>query len=443
LLPRILKLTDAKFDCTKDSWVIRSVKNHFQQYINVGKSNALDVFLYEYQKALVCCIDWIWNNSINDEKGSVCWDVSKDMLSLPKYLDYNTIDFKDSQLSSRAKSTVVNQASGIIRGSTGIKRNLINKIEWMKAKGLNTEKWQKRLDKIKISKPAIRNVSAELSSKNIDIQKSTGFFNYWIRIKSTGLPEIKIPIKLNKMDAKWIKRNGVMLGGICLGKNYIQLRYDIPEVKRTEGITVGCDTGIKTVATFSHSNPVSTADIHGHTLESINYKLARKKKGSKAFGRAQAHRTNYINWFVNSVNLDGVQQVNLEDVSGIFHGRRVPRWMKHWVHAIISGKVMSRCEELGVQVKPHDAGYYSQRCSKCGLVRKSNRKGKEYKCKGCGNCEDADLNSAINHEIDLPEIPIGVRQAKLNIKGFYWLKSGVFDLAGQELGVPDINSLKE
>lgn len=427
--------------------MIRSVKNYFQ-YTNTGKIQEIDSLLVAYNKAVNVCIDYIWNSSFSNENEEPCWNVSANLLNLPKYLDYNNVDFGDSELSCRAKSAALCQAIGRVKGTTGYKRKIISKIEWMKSKGLPTDKYDKLLEKIKISKPIEKIFSAELSSKNIDIQKSNGFFDFWIRIKCTGFPEVKIPIKLSKMDKKWIKKVGVMLGGICIHTNYIQLRYDIPELKKTSGITVGCDTGIKTVATFSHQKTYETTDIHGHTLESINHKLARKKKGSKSFLRTQQHRTNYINWFINSINLDNVQKVNLEDVHGIFYGRRMSRWMKHWVYAEIANKIKSKCEELGVQVQLHDSGYYSQRCSKCGLVRKSNRKGKEYKCKGCGNCEDADLNSAINHEETLPEIPIEIRQKKLNIVGFYWLKSGIFDLEGQELvpleplGVPDINPLK-
>ncbi len=421
--------------------MIRSAKN-FLQYPNPGKIESLCLFLSTYNKAVNVCIDYIWTSSFKNENEEVCWNVSDNLLNLPKYLDYNLIDFGDSELSCRAKSAALCQAIGRVKGTTGYKRKIIGKINWMKSKGFPTDKYDKLLEKIKISKPTEKIAVAELSSKNIDVQKSNGFFDFWIRIKSTGFPEIKLPVKLNRMDRKWVNKNGVMLGGICIHQNYIQLRYDIPEVKKTSGITVGCDTGIKTVATFSHQKTYETADIHGHTLESINQKLTRKKKGSKAFLRTQQHRTNYINWFINSINMDNVQKVNLEDIHGIFSGRRMSRWMKHWVYAEIAGKIKSKCEELGVQVVLHDSAYYSQRCNKCGLVRKSNRKGKDYKCR-CGNCEDADLNSAINHEETLPEIPVGVHQNKLNIKGFYWLKSGVFDLDGQEFRVPDTNPLKE
>ena len=39
--------------------------------------------------------------------------------------------------------------------------------------------------------------------------------------------------------------------------------------------------------------------------------------------------------------------------------------------------------------------YTSQRCSRCGVICKSNRNGETYKC-ACGNTMDADINAAIN-----------------------------------------------
>jgi hypothetical protein len=70
--------------------------------------------------------------------------------------------------------------------------------------------------------------------------------------------------------------------------------------------------------------------------------------------------------------------------------------------------------------------------------------GKEYICKGCGNKIDSDLNSAINHEKELPEIPFEIRQRKINMKGFYWKETGIYLYeVGQEYRVPDINSLKK
>lgn len=80
--------------------------------------------------------------------------------------------------------------------------------------------------------------------------------------------------------------------------------------------------------------------------------------------------------------------------------------------------------------------YYSQRCSNCGLVRKSNRKGKQYTCK-CGLQIDTDLNAAKNHEQDLYYLDWDLRKYIKNNRlntggGFYWYKSGVFNITGEE-----------
>ena len=49
---------------------------------------------------------------------------------------------------------------------------------------------------------------------------------------------------------------------------------------------------------------------------------------------------------------------------------------------------------------------------------------------------DADINSALNHEAELVELPFGFRHFKLNKTGFFWNTQGVFDLNGQEITVP-------
>jgi hypothetical protein len=51
----------------------------------------------------------------------------------------------------------------------------------------------------------------------------------------------------------------------------------------------------------------------------------------------------------------------------------------------------------------------------------------------CGNVIDSDYNAALNHEIELPEIPYDIRKLNLNRKGFYWLETGIFDLDGRSL----------
>jgi putative transposase len=91
--------------------------------------------------------------------------------------------------------------------------------------------------------------------------------------------------------------------------------------------------------------------------------------------------------------------------------------LSHWTNTLIRDKVEQICEDNGVTLIHQSSTYRSQRCSECGTVRKANRKGKIYSCKTCGLVIDADLNAAINHEKNLPEIPYTLRNMKLN-KGY-------------------------
>jgi hypothetical protein len=48
-----------------------------------------------------------------------------------------------------------------------------------------------------------------------------------------------------------------------------------------------------------------------------------------------------------------------------------------------------------------------------------------------------DLNASLNHEVELPALPFGLRGLKKNLgDGFLWLPSGIFTLSGEELRVP-------
>jgi predicted RNA-binding Zn-ribbon protein involved in translation (DUF1610 family) len=118
--------------------------------------------------------------------------------------------------------------------------------------------------------------------------------------------------------------------------------------------------------------------------------------------------------------------------------------MSHWCNTLIRDKLLRKCEELGVQVIQQDSTYRSQRCHQCGLVRKANRKGKEYRCSNCDLICDADLNAAMNHEQDLPRVPYNLRKLQKNRgKGFFWKSSGFFEVTGEELRVPLSNHKKD
>ena len=60
-------------------------------------------------------------------------------------------------------------------------------------------------------------------------------------------------------------------------------------------------------------------------------------------------------------------------------------------------RLRSKCEILGIEYIDQDESYTSRTCSRCGLVKKSNRIHRGlYRCGSCGLQLNADINAAIN-----------------------------------------------
>jgi len=413
--------------------MIRSSK-HSIKYANQGKLDSLNTFLSEYRRVGQLIIDDIWENGYDK------FIPLEDKLESPKYYDYKRFNV-ETKLSARALSSLVTQLAGVIGAATEKRRKCLWMIEKLKSEGKSTGKLEKKTSKnYKLIKPNFLRASAELSSKCADIQDSSGKFLKFLKLKSLGkdFGIINIPIVGTTIQAKWQER-GELMGSFLISDKNVYLRYKIEKLNKRIGETVvGVDQGMKTVATFSNGQITPEKDIHGHSLESIMGEMSRKKKGSKAFGRLQELRKNFINWSLNQIDFSEFKEVRLEKIWNIGYKSRTSRKMSHWTNTLIRDKIKKSAEEAEVPLIEQDSSYRSQRCSECGSVRKANRKGKDYTCKHCGFCCDADLNASLNHAQDLPEIHWSLRGKKYNLgNGFYWLKQGLFTFDGQELRVPD------
>jgi len=138
-------------------------------------------------------------------------------------------------------------------------------------------------------------------------------------------------------------------------------------------------------------------------------------------------------WSINQLNFLNIKELRYEKVKNLRYKSKSSRYLSHWTYTEISDKLARMCEEQEVLFVSQSSVYRSQRCSQCGLVRKSQRKGKVYLCKNCGLEIDADVNASLNHQQDLPDIPYGLRRLNLNRSGFFWKTDGFYDLTGEEL----------
>ena len=389
---------------------------HSYTFANKDKQSRLFAFIEEYNRVCLASIDYLWDN-LNEK------------LELPKFLDYNTIPV-ETNLAKRALQCAVNQAGGIIRATIEKQRRR----NWVK------ENKNKEVKEVKFSKPTLVFVAPQLNSNCVDFEiDEEGHFEGFVRISSIGAAyggNIKIPINKSSQYDKWkTDRNATLCGSLKLFKDRFQLAWDWERSPHEQGEKIiGIDQGMKDLCTLSDGQTTPKVCPHGHSYESIINKLSRKKKGSKAFRKAQKHKKNFVNYSINQLNFTDVKEVRLEKVVNIRSGKSSSRSMSHWSNPEIRDKIKRKCEELEVPVIEQSCAYRSQRCSCCGLVRKANRKKKVYSCKGCGNELDADLNAALNHEQDLSPVPFAFIGQKLNLgDGFYWKPDGFYKSDGSEL----------
>jgi IS605 OrfB family transposase len=387
--------------------MIKSTKTTLR-FANPGKRNQLNDFLTEYRRIVGVFVDLLW---LQDQ--------------VPVLLPASTTKpiQATTWLSTRALQAAGKQASGIVRGTRKKQSQRLYVYDKLQAEGKykQARKLKRIIDATQTNKPDIQSVEPELDSRFVkqDWASSTSFDGF-ITLTSLGNHlKLTLPVKKSKHFNKLLNI-GKLKAGVRISDNALTFCFDLPDPSpRTTGTTLGIDVGVlNTVSTSTGFS--SKPDNHGHTLDSINTRLARKIKGSKAFSKTQILRTNYINWSINQLNLDSVQTVKLENLKHLRRGRKTSRKLTHFTYTEIQSKVVNRCNTLGVQVTYVSPAYTSQRCSECGWVRSSNRKGKLFKCGQCSFTLDSDLNAARNIATDLR--PIG-RQERLlhkNRKGFYW-----------------------
>ena len=331
--------------------MIRRVKINISE-ANQNKLIALDELMVESLKVVNLFIDKLWG---------------KQNFSI-KFVDFKV----NTWLSARLQQCLGKQALEIIKSQ------------------------RKRKKK---TKPILKKSSFILDGRFVDIQFNKNSFDIWIRLSSLGNKIIlKLPGKQHAHFHKfknWDLKDSVQLRK-SFNKYFIDLYFEkkAPKLKKT-GKNIGIDIGYKKLIACSDGQ------IFGKDLELLYGKISRKKQKSKAFKRALKERDNEINKIINSMDLKDVKMIAVEDLKSVKHktkgklGKKFVNKLQRWRYVKVLQKLSCLCEEQGILLKKRNPAYTSQRCSLCGIIDKSNRKGEIYQCI-CGNCMDADINAAIN-----------------------------------------------
>lgn len=437
--------------------MIRSSSHHFLNHTNIGKVQNIHALIAEYRRVAKLILDDIWENGYEFEKQKRIkrknkvkyktiakkFSVKNDQLDFPQYLDYNKFKITTT-LSARLLSSLVTQLSGIIRSATEKRRRMLYVYNKKISQRRNSRYLNKKLKtKAKtVVKPNLDNMVMEFSSKNADIRRKGN--DCFLKLKCLGMFEaIHIPLHLHSVDHKWLQAGCVMMNSFLINDSVVNLRYEKKITYNPTGTEViGADQGERKVLQLSDNQKTPKKCKHGHTLSSIIDKLSRKKKGTKAFKKAQDHRNNFINWSINQLNISSndMKEFRLEKIFNIRYKNPTSRKRSHWTHATIEKKTQSVCEEREVPFSTQSCTYRSQRCHKCGLVLKKNRinGSEDFICNGCGHKCDADFNAAKNHSYDLFILPTFFKKLRLNRTGFYWKHDGVYDRDDKEYNIDEL-----
>ena len=383
---------------------------------NTNKIQKLDTIRQEYFRVMKEFIITLW-----------------DMDHVPKFISKEITSQPNTFLSARMRQCAAKQASGIVRGTKKKQEKREYVLGTLKPGSQEHKRLKTKIETVKMSCPVPENVNMEIDSRFVKIEMDGDTtFDVWITLGSIGNKiKIALPLKATKHVRNMMSKGGTLLNSIRIEKDKVVLFFEMEQKENGGTETIGIDIGQSTLLSCSNGQ-LSNPCHHGHDMKSINDKMSRKKKGSKGFERAQAHRDNYINMTVKRLNFDSVKEIRIENIKNLFKGKVTNRTLSHWNYAAIFSKLLLHCESQGVLVTRVNPTYTSKRCSGCGWTKNSNRKGKIFNCVHCGNAMDADLNAAQNIAIvDLE--PIGYHQRhKVDVKrGFFWLTS-----CGQESIVP-------
>ncbi len=189
----------------------------------------------------------------------------------------------------------------------------------------------------------------------------------------------------------------------------VQFEKDIEDTPKNNTY-IGVDRGIKKLAVTSDNRFFGGGTTRRicQKYQSIRSKLQRcgsksaKRHLVRLSGREQRFKAD-VNHCISKKILSTLKPgdvVVLEDLCGIRNKRMRKKQRKRvhsWNFRQLEQFLKYKAEAKSIYIEYVDARYTSQRCSKCGHIKRSNRKSQScFECKKCGFKLNADLNAARN-----------------------------------------------
>jgi len=196
---------------------------------------------------------------------------------------------------------------------------------------------------------------------------------------------------------------------------FIMVQVNLPdkEVMKKEDVKVlGIDRGVKNIAVLSNN-----MFFNSKHLREVKGRYQYLKRRLQHSGTRSAHRklrklSGRERRFVRDVNhtiskkivslpydVFALEALNPAYMKQNGQYKAIRKNLGSWSPAELQRFIEYKAEDLGKEVIYVDPKFTSQKCSKCGYVRKDNRHGSLFKCKNCGFELNADLNASRNIEV--------------------------------------------
>jgi putative transposase len=223
-------------------------------------------------------------------------------------------------------------------------------------------------------------------------------------------------IKPLKLVLKWkcpVEYNNICQVVINKKYAYVVLKIQLPEplVDYRFRDYLGVDTNMKPslLATSTAAGNCTSFIGPGMMQERIKYRAIRSRyqrqgrvKRVKQMGDREHRFMNTANHKITRAVIELAQQntlnVAIENLSGIrkqtVRSRTFRYFLNSWQFYALRMMLEYKAADIGMKTRAVNPKYTSQRCFECRKLTKC--KGKTFKCKHCGHCEDRDKHAGRN-----------------------------------------------
>ena len=183
-------------------------------------------------------------------------------------------------------------------------------------------------------------------------------------------------------------------------------------MKKEDVKVLGMDRGIKNIAVLSNNTFFNSKHLREVKGRYQYLKRRLQHLGTRSAKRKLRNISGRERRFVRDVNhtiskkivslpydVFALEALNPAYMKQNGQYKAIRKNLGSWSPSELQRFIEYKAEDLGKEVIYVDPKFTSQKCSKCGYVRKDNRHGSLFKCKNCGFELNADLNASRNIEV--------------------------------------------